>query len=98
MAITKFFYVNSSFEPKDDVPFLNVHVIGDYGRTIPDYQKLVDEIMSTFPQAKLEDINLGVITKSSTYNGFAIATWSGYAEILSNSDWIQRAYYDYFLY
>ncbi len=60
--------------------FVNVHVLVGYcPQTIPYYQKMIKELRKTFPAAKVKDVNLGKVTKSSYVQGFTLITWSGEA-------------------
>lgn len=55
---------------------VEVHVLVGYcPQTIPYYQKMVDELKKTFPEAQARDINLGKVSKSNCVQGFTAITW-----------------------
>jgi len=62
---------------------VSVHVLVGYcPQTIPYYQKMVEELQKTFPEAETRDIELGKVSKSSCVQGFtAIMWWAGEVEL-----------------
>lgn len=58
--------------------FVNVHVLVGYcPQTIPYYRKMIKELRKTFPAAKVKDVDLGKVTKSSCVKGFTLIAWRG---------------------
>lgn len=67
--------------------FVNVHVLVGYcPQTIPYYQQMIKELQKTFPTAKVKDVELGKVTKSSCVDGFTLITWSGKASFAETGD------------
>lgn len=67
--------------------FVNVHVLVGYcPQTIPYYRKMIKELQKTFPAAKIKDVDLGKVTKSSCVQGFTLIAWSGEASFIETGD------------
>lgn len=78
MATHKYIYWRPDLQDTDNgLVTCNVHLLVGYtAETIPAYMKMVKELQKTFPQAKIEDIQIGRVTKSSFCQGFSIITWT----------------------
>lgn len=89
----KYIVANKSMGSDNHKPWMNVHVIGGYGRTVKHFQALVKELKKTFPEAKDCDIECNIIVDSGSVKNCSMVVWGGYIDMTKVPDYKGAGWY-----
>ncbi len=78
MAYRKIIYWNPSISDKDGKKWANMHLIGNYPKSIDAYNEMAKELRKAFPEATDGEIQCSIITDSTYMKHFAIVTFGAH--------------------